>query len=133
MQSRNINDDTRAREEMSQADETLSPDKNTSSEPRTGVIDEATSAGYDAVEPTFTKLIEHSHDADDALKALPSSEGAFTELDAANNKRLLRIIDRHLLPMSEYPHDLAAIPGHMADLSMPPVWIIYGIQFLDSW
>lgn len=41
-------------------------------------------------------------DADEALKVIQSfSEGDIVEIDAATNKRLLRIIDTKLLPMSK--------------------------------
>ena len=41
-------------------------------------------------------------DADEALKVIQSfSEGGIVEIDSTTNKRLLRIIDTKLLPMSE--------------------------------
>lgn len=43
------------------------------------------------------ELIAHSHDADEAMKAFESGE--LIELDEATNKRLLRTIDLHLLPL----------------------------------
>ncbi len=46
------------------------------------------------------KLIEHSHDADEAMKAFAGHEGEIIEIDDATNKRLLRIIDWNLLPLS---------------------------------
>lgn len=43
------------------------------------------------------KVIAHSHDADEAMKAF--TEGEIVEIDEATNKRLLRIIDWHLMPI----------------------------------
>lgn len=41
-------------------------------------------------------------DADEALKVIQSfSEGAVVEIDSVTNRRLLRIIDTRLLPMSK--------------------------------
>lgn len=43
------------------------------------------------------RVLEHSHDADEAMKAFEAGE--IIEIDEATNKRLLRIIDWHLLPL----------------------------------
>ena len=43
------------------------------------------------------KIIEHSHDADEAMKAF--ANGEIIEVSEADNKRLLRIIDMHMLPI----------------------------------
>jgi len=43
------------------------------------------------------KVLKHSHDADEAMKAF--AEGEIVEVDEATNKRLLRIIDWHLMPI----------------------------------
>lgn len=45
------------------------------------------------------KLIKHSHDADAAMKAFEGFEGQTIELTEETNKRLLRKIDRHLMPV----------------------------------
>jgi hypothetical protein len=45
------------------------------------------------------KILEHSHDADDAMKAFQESQGQIIEIDAATNKRLLRRIDWNLMPV----------------------------------
>jgi ACS family allantoate permease-like MFS transporter len=45
------------------------------------------------------KILEHSHDADDAMKAFQESQGQVIEIDAATNKRLLRRIDWNLMPV----------------------------------
>lgn len=55
------------------------------------------------------KVIAHSHDADEAMKAFTTGE--IIEIDEATNKRLLRIIDWHLMPI---------------------MCIVYGINYLDK-
>ena len=45
------------------------------------------------------KILEHSHDADEAMKAFQESQGQVIEIDAATNKRLLRRIDWNLMPV----------------------------------
>jgi hypothetical protein len=46
--------------------------------------------------PSF---IKHAIDPDEALKAFEGYEGEVLVLDAATNKRLLRKIDLHLMPV----------------------------------
>jgi hypothetical protein len=46
------------------------------------------------------KLLKHSHDADAAMKAFEGIEGQAIELTEETNKRLLRKIDLHLMPVS---------------------------------
>lgn len=43
------------------------------------------------------KILEHSGDADEAMKAF--ANGEVIEVDEATNKRLLRRIDLHLMPI----------------------------------
>jgi ACS family allantoate permease-like MFS transporter len=57
------------------------------------------------------KMLQHSHDADEALKAFSGLEGESIEVDEATNKRLLRIIDRHMMPL---------------------MCLVYGMNYLDS-
>ena len=45
------------------------------------------------------KILEHSNDADEAMKAFQESQGQVIEIDAATNKRLLRRIDWNLMPV----------------------------------
>jgi ACS family allantoate permease-like MFS transporter len=45
------------------------------------------------------KLMEHSHDADEAMAAFAEMHGMSLEIDEATNKRLLRRIDWNLLPV----------------------------------
>ena len=44
------------------------------------------------------KVLKHSHDADEAMKAFEGREGPIV-IDEATNKRLLRIIDWNLIPL----------------------------------
>jgi ACS family allantoate permease-like MFS transporter len=55
------------------------------------------------------KILKHSHDADEAMKAFKSGE--IIEIDQATNKRLLKIIDRNLIPL---------------------MCIVYGLNYLDK-
>lgn len=57
------------------------------------------------------KILEHSHDADEALKAFQGHEGEVIEIDEATNKRLLRRIDWNLMPV---------------------MCIVYGLNYLDK-
>ena len=45
------------------------------------------------------KVLKHSHDADEAMKAFAGHEGEIIHIDAATNKRLLRKIDWNLIPV----------------------------------
>lgn len=55
------------------------------------------------------KILEHGQDADEAMKAFASGE--VVEVSEADNKRLLRIIDWHLMPL---------------------LCVIYGLNYLDK-
>ncbi|KAI5247840.1 putative MFS allantoate transporter [Aureobasidium subglaciale] len=56
-------------------------------------------------------ILQHAGDADEALKAFMSHPGEVIELDEATNKRLLRRIDLHLMPV---------------------MCIVYGLNYLDK-
>lgn len=58
-----------------------------------------------------SKIVEHSHDADEAMKAFSGIDGEAITIDEATNKRLLKIIDWHLMPL---------------------MCIVYGMNYLDS-
>lgn len=45
------------------------------------------------------RIVEHSGDADEALKAFQQAEGDMIVLDEETNRRLLRKIDWNLMPM----------------------------------
>lgn len=45
------------------------------------------------------KVLQHSNDADDAMKAFEGHQGEILILDEATNKRLLRKIDLNILPV----------------------------------
>ncbi len=46
-----------------------------------------------------TEIIKHANDADEAMRAFQGHEGEVIVLDEATNKRLLRRIDMHLMPV----------------------------------
>ncbi|KAF2770399.1 putative MFS allantoate transporter [Teratosphaeria nubilosa] len=56
-------------------------------------------------------VLKHSHDADAALKAFAGHEGQIIELDEATNRKLLRRIDWHLMPV---------------------MCVVYGLNYLDK-
>lgn len=60
------------------------------------------------VDPTLEK---HAHDADEAMQAIQDMQGEAIELDEATNKRLLRRIDWHMMPI---------------------MCVVYGMNYLDS-
>jgi hypothetical protein len=60
------------------------------------------------VDPTMEK---HSHDADEAMKVFDEMQGEAIELDESTNRRLLKIIDWHMMPI---------------------MCCIYGMNYLDS-
>ncbi len=45
------------------------------------------------------KVLKHSHDADEAMKAFEGLEGEAIMIDEATNKRLLRKIDMNIMPL----------------------------------
>lgn len=49
------------------------------------------------------KILQHSNDADDAMKAF-AAVGEVIELDEETNKRLLRKIDWNIMPVSRMPY-----------------------------
>jgi ACS family allantoate permease-like MFS transporter len=57
------------------------------------------------------KLEKHSHDADEAMKAFENIEGETITIDEETNKRLLKIIDWHMMPI---------------------MCFVYGMNYLDS-
>ena len=46
-----------------------------------------------------THVVEHTTDADEAMKAFEGHEGGLLYLDEATNRRLLRKIDRNIMPV----------------------------------
>ena len=67
-----------------------------------------TDVEQDALKNVDPKLEKHAHDADEAMKAM---EGESVTIDEETNKRLLRIIDWHLMPI---------------------MCFVYGMNYLDS-
>lgn len=47
------------------------------------------------------EIIKHANDADEAMKAFQGHEGEIIVLDEATNKRLLKKIDMHLMPVCD--------------------------------
>ena len=47
------------------------------------------------------KILKHSHDADEAMKAFAGHEGEIIQMDDETNRRLLRKIDFNLMPVRE--------------------------------
>ena len=47
-------------------------------------------------------VMKHANDADEAMKAFQGHEGEILVLDEATNKRLLRKIDRNLMPVRHW-------------------------------
>ena len=58
-----------------------------------------------------SRIIKHSHDADAAMAAMGDGSGEPIVIDAATNKRLLRIIDWHMMPL---------------------MCVVYGLNYLDK-
>lgn len=56
-------------------------------------------------------LEKHAHDADEALQAMEALQGEAITIDEETNKRLLKIIDWHLMPI---------------------MCCVYGMNYLDS-
>lgn len=67
----------------------------------------ATDKSHDAELP----IEKHAHDTDEAMKAFEDIHGEAIELDEATNRRLLRTIDWHLMPI---------------------MCFVYGMNYLDS-
>jgi ACS family allantoate permease-like MFS transporter len=58
-----------------------------------------------------SRIVKHSHDVDEAMKAFEGVEGQVITIDEATNRRLLKIIDWHMMPL---------------------MCIVYGMNYLDS-
>lgn len=57
------------------------------------------------------ELEKHAHDADEAMKAISELHGEVVTIDPETNKRLLRRIDWHMIPI---------------------MCCVYGMNYLDS-
>ena len=57
------------------------------------------------------KILKHSNDADEAMKAFEGHEGQVLQIDEATNSRLLRKIDMNIMPL---------------------LCIVYGLNYLDK-
>lgn len=74
------------------------------------------------------EVLKHANDADEAMKAFTSHEGEVLVLDEATNKRLLRKIDRNLMPVWLYSDSGLG----NADTLVQLLCVIYGLNYLDS-
>lgn len=57
----------------------------------------------DPIADVPAKILKHSHDADEAMKAFLGHEGEVIHIDEETNRRLLRKIDWNLMPVWESP------------------------------
>ena len=66
-------------------------------------------SSFPDVEQTFVEdksgarpavVFQHANDADEAMKAFEGHDGESLVLDESTNRRLLRKIDQHILPVS---------------------------------
>ncbi|KAF9630767.1 putative mfs allantoate protein [Lasiodiplodia theobromae] len=89
----------------------LSKQPDVEKEPIPGVSEDAIRSGSVTAAGISEKIVEHSHDADAAMKAFAEYQGQVLEIDEATNARLLRKIDWHLMPL---------------------LCIVYGLNFLDK-
>lgn len=104
--------------------------------------DEVVQAVHDAIDPEEStdrnasivaeKILKHSHDADAALKAFTEHQGQVIEIDEATNKRLLRIIDWHLMPVS-YSHKIEMDSRQKLIPAIRKIMcVVYGLNYLDK-
>ena len=77
----------------------LSKQPDVEKEPIPGVSEDAIRSGSVTAAGISEKIVEHSHDADAAMKAFAEYQGQVLEIDEATNARLLRKIDWHLMPV----------------------------------
>lgn len=82
-------------------------DEKTEKSPPPMTVDEETGT-TEKIDPT---IAEHAKDADEALAVFEDLHGEVITLDEETNKRLLRIIDWHIMPI---------------------MCLVYGMNFLDS-
>lgn len=68
-------------------------------------------ANVDQLEQAEQKIEKHGHDVDEAMKAFEALQGETIELDEATNRRLLRTVDWHIMPI---------------------MCFVYGMNYLDS-
>ncbi|KAH7064685.1 membrane transporter [Macrophomina phaseolina] len=86
-------------------------DSDVEKEPIPGISEEAIRNGSITAGAVSERILEHSHDADAAMKAFAELQGQVLEIDEATNARLLRKIDWHLMPL---------------------LCIVYGLNYLDK-
>lgn len=79
------------------ADERYQHDVNDGSHREPSPVDPEKRLSLPNASKAAQQVLAHSHDADEAMKAFEAGE--ILEIDEATNKRLLRIIDWHMLPL----------------------------------
>lgn len=82
-------------------------------EPIPGISEDAIRNGSITAGGVSEQILEHSHDADAAMKAFASYQGQVLDIDEATNKRLLRKIDWHLMPVRQ---SYGSIRAYRADM-----------------
>ncbi|MCJ1239140.1 hypothetical protein MMC14_007133 [Varicellaria rhodocarpa] len=73
-------------------------------------------------------ILKHANDADEAMKAFSGYEGDILVLDEATNKRLLRKIDLHLMPVNP----LRRLGPSALLILVQLLCVIYGLNYLDK-
>ncbi len=58
------------------------------------------SEGSKGIKGINEKILKHSHNADEAMKAFEGLQGQVVEISEEKNRALLRKIDMHILPVS---------------------------------
>ena len=71
----------------------------------------STAQDIEMTAPTDLKLVKDTTNADEAMKAFEELQGEAIELDEATNRRLVRTIDLHIMPI---------------------MCLVYAMNFLDS-
>ena len=81
-------------------------------QPVSDKVDTEVEKGTDGTDKVVnTTLEKHAYDQDEAMKAVDEMSGDLVEVDEQTSKRLLRTIDRHLMPI---------------------MCMVYAMNFLDS-
>lgn len=74
------------------------------------------------------QVLKHAIDADEAMKAFEGHDGELLVLDEATNKRLLRKIDRNILPVG-VAHGYC---NSSLLMEVQLLCVVYGLNYLDS-
>ena len=80
-----------------------------------------------------SRILKHSHDADEALKAFADREGTVFDISEETNRRLLRKIDFNLMPVSTWKRPL--VLARLIQLLSGDgqiLCVVYGLNYLDK-